>query len=113
MKSPFRDVHVQLTGADAPKPGTGFRLCPLGIQFRSETRLEPYSMIQIDVDLPDERKDLPARTLHLQGIVVQCDPVDDGHKVALYFIDLEPEVYDLIRETSQCLPTLCPDCSLF
>ena len=113
-RTPYRTVELHLNGRTPPVVGEGFRLCPLGVQFRSQAVAEPYAEMSIDVVFPSDREDIPTRRLKLQGIVVQCDRVaDNDYKVAMYFVDLDPEHYDLIREASQCLPTLCPDCNLF
>lgn len=112
--TPYRTVDLHLDGPTPPLVGEGFRLCPLGVQFRAKTTADPYAEMSIDVVLPSDREDIPTRRITIQGIVVQCDPVGDGeYKVAMYFVDLDTEHYDLIREVSQCLPTLCPDCNLF
>jgi hypothetical protein len=114
---PYRTVELHVDGRPAPVDGDGFRLCPLGVQFRSQAAVEPYAEMSIDVVLPSDREDLPTRKIKVRGMVVQCDPSgEDGdhqYKVAMYFVDLDNEHYELIREASQCLPTLCPDCNLF
>ena len=113
-RTPTRTVDLHIEGQALSVMGDGFRLCPLGVQFRSESPLEPYAEMSINVVLPSDREDMPAPRLNLRGIVVQCDHLADcEYKVAMYFTDLDQEHYELIREASQCLPTLCPDCNLF
>lgn len=113
-RAPARTVELHIDGQSHPRPAEGFRLCPLGVQFRSRCAVEPYAEMSVNVVLPSDREDIPIRRLTVRGIVVQCDPLADGeHKVAMYFTDLDHGHYELIREVSQCLPTLCPDCSLF
>ncbi|MCZ7590826.1 MAG: PilZ domain-containing protein [Kiritimatiellae bacterium] len=108
-----RPVTV-LSGTEPPvRQPEDFHLCPLGIQFHSECPLEPFTVVSVDIDAPDEVGEISRMTC--LGAVVQCEPdkQNNRYRVWLQFLDLPEQTRENLRCTAKSGNLLCAYCENF
>lgn len=108
-----RRVTVLAEPAEAVTQPDDFHLCPLGLQFHSETPVEPFTILRVDIEAPDNQGAL--QKLSCSGAVVRCqlDKSSRRHRVWLQFLDLPDDVRERIRCTARHGHLLCSYCQNF
>lgn len=87
-----------------------FRCCPLGVQFYSPHEIEPYKIMELDLQFPGEGTE--ALTARCCGVIVQSafDRAKDMYRVWMMFTDLPPDVQQRLKCVSKKAGTQCPHC---
>lgn len=108
-----RPVTVASTTAPPVRQPENFHLCPLGIQFHSESHMEPFTVVSVDIDTPDELGGISRMTC--LGAVVQCEPDKQSncYRVWLQFLDLPACARENLRCTAKSGNFLCAYCENF
>lgn len=90
-----------------------FHLCPLGIQFHSAAALEPFTIVSVDIDAPDQAGE--TRRMSCLGAVVRCEPdkQNNRYRVWLQFLDLPESTRENLRCTAKSGNLLCTYCENF
>lgn len=89
---------------------SGFRCCPLGVQFYSDEEVQSYKIMELDLKFPSNGCDpLDARC---RGVVVQSafDKAKSKYRTWLMFTDLVPEARDRLKCISKDCGVQCPHC---
>lgn len=90
-----------------------FHLCPLGLQFHSESPLEPFAILEVGIEAPDAQGIV--RKLTCTGAVVRCQPdkAAGRFRVWLQFLDLPDGTRERLRCTAKHGQFLCSYCQNF
>ncbi|MBM4155772.1 MAG: hypothetical protein FJ221_12205 [Lentisphaerae bacterium] len=105
-----RSVMVFCGEEDTQQQPDSFRCCPLGVQFYSQREIEPYKIMEMDLQFPGE--DSQALATRCCGVVVQSAFVKarDMYRVWLMFTDLPTDVQKRLKCVSKKAGTQCPHC---
>lgn len=108
-----RRVTVLAEPAEAVTQPDDFHLCPLGLQFYSVTPVELFTLLQVDIEAPDDQG--MRRPVSCSGAVVHCRPDQQSgrHRVWIQFLDLPNDVRERIRCTARNGHLLCAYCENF
>jgi hypothetical protein len=108
-----RRVTVLAEPADPVTQPEDFHLCPLGLQFHTESPLEPFTILEVGIEAPDERG--RNRKITCTGVVVRCQPdkASGRYRVWLQFLDLPAETRERLRCTAVAGKFLCSYCMNF
>jgi hypothetical protein len=108
-----RRVTVLAERADPVTQTDDFHLCPLGLQFHVQHPLEPFSILEVNIEAPDENG-YPHR-ISCTGAVVRCQPDKSSgrYRVWLQFLDLPSDTRERLRCTAVHGKFLCSYCMNF
>ncbi len=87
-----------------------FQLCPLGLQLYSEKAVAPFSVMSVDIEVPDNAGHL--KTIACTGAVVRCQPEKDSDRfrVWIQFLDLPEDTRENLKCTARAGNFLCSYC---
>ena len=113
-RKPARREVTVFVDPDHPQdqPST-FNLCPLGVQFYSPTPLDEFKLLELDVDVTDEKGNPTKVTC--KGAVVRCqrEPEPDRYRIWVKFIEMPANVGESIRCAAKKGQHLCTYCENF
>ncbi len=106
------DVLVHVGSDEGVKQPDLFRCCPLGVQFYSDNEVDPYSILNFTLNLPDNPEQ---DEITCSGAVVHCDQVEGDYKyrIWLYFLDLPENARTHLHCFAKEASFLCPFCENF
>ena len=90
-----------------------FHLCPLGLQFHVPRAVEPFTVLEVDIEAPDETG--AKKRMRCSGAVVRCQPDETPgrYRVWLQFLDLPEGTRERLRCTAREGQLLCSYCENF
>ena len=105
-------VSVRVGGKEQPQNAEGFRMCPLGIQFVTDHRLNAYDLFEFSLDLDELGRKAKVPT-QCTGAVVKCrkQPGQEKFKVWIHFLDVPGGAKERIECISKNGKHLCHYCS--
>lgn len=108
-----RRVAVLAAPAEAVTQPDDFHICPLGIQFYAPSPVDPFTVMEVDIDIPGAHGS--SRRITCTGAVVHCAPEKRSglHRIWLQFLDLPDGVRECLRCTAREGKFLCPYCQNF
>lgn len=106
-------VTVESLTAPAVAQGDDFVLCPLGLQFHSEEMVEPFTVMSVEIEVPDEAGG--TKKISCTGAVVRCQPDKENkrHRVWIQFLDVPGGAREQLRCTAKTGNFLCTYCENF
>lgn len=112
--APARREVTVFVDHDHPQsqPAT-FNLCPLGVQFYSPQPMEEFKLLELDVDVNDDRGG--TRKVTCKGAVVRCqrEPEPDRYRIWVKFFELPEGAQESIRCAAKTGRLLCDYCENF
>jgi hypothetical protein len=95
------------------QPGEKFRVCPLGVQFYSPTKLADFAVMDFQMQVAQTGA-APA-TVSCSGVVVHCQKEKDSslYRVWVKFMDLAKEASANIKCAAKSADAICPHCENF
>lgn len=106
-------VMVFTEDADPVTQPHTFRFCPLGVQLYTRKKLSECSIMEFELDLPDQPGS-PQR-ISCSGVVVNCVQTDNDsmYRAWIKFLDLPDSARDRIHCLTRASDLLCPFCENF
>lgn len=108
-----RKVTVLAEPSPACTQPEDFHLCPLGIQFHVPRPVEPFTILEVDIEAPDATG--ATKRMTCSGAVVRCQPAESGdrYRVWVQFLDLPEGTRERLRCTAREGQLLCSYCENF
>lgn len=108
-----REVTVFIDQDHPHNQPSTFNLCPLGVQFYSAQPMDEFKLLELDVDVTDE-KGKPSKVT-CKGAVVRCqrEPEPDRYRIWVKFIEVPESARESIRCAAKNGQHLCSYCENF
>ncbi len=110
------EVVVFIQDSDGNRQPQTFQLCPLGVQFYSDRRIEEFELMEFDLHPAEESSGAADKPIKCTGAVVRCQEVneDDGkYRIWIKFLDAPQETCDRLKCTARKGKHLCCFCENF
>lgn len=96
-------IHLDYGADSADFDFEDLYICPRGLRMKTRWSFAPGAELSVNFQLADAAPLASARLLKTQGVVVDCDPSDDGDgfQVTLVFLEVTEDILTVIRDLAE------------
>lgn len=95
-------IHLDYGADSADFDFENLYICPRGLRMKTRWSFEPGAELSVNFQMSDPNPAAAPRILRTQGVVVDCDPAEDGNgfQVTMVFLEVTDDIMAVIQDLS-------------